>query len=135
MKEIIDFFVGNPWFTLFGAVTLIQIAPIKINPWSWIFQAIKKALVGDLMKDIKDLKKDVLDERISNQRWRILDFANSCRQGRKHTKEEWDHCIDELVKYETRCKEDGIVNGVFVQAALYLRNTYQTLLSNNDFMV
>ena len=33
-------------------------------------------------------------------RYEVLDFANSCRNGRRHTKDEFQHIIDLNDKYE-----------------------------------
>ncbi len=35
-ETVFLFLKGHIELTLLGAVTLIQIAPIKINPWSWV---------------------------------------------------------------------------------------------------
>lgn len=131
---MIDFISHNPWFTLFSAVTLIQIAPIKIDPWKWVLKFIKKAIIGDLEQDVKELKKDVEQEKIDNKRWNILDFANSCKNNRKHTKEEWWHCLSQLKEYETFCKEKHIDNGVIEEDAKYLRELYHERCIKNDFL-
>lgn len=131
---MIDFVSHNPWFTLFGAVTLIQIAPIKIDPWKWVLRFIKKAIIGDLEQEIKELKKDVEQEKIDNKRWNILDFANSCRNNRRHTKEEWCHCLSQLKEYETFCEEKHIDNGVIEEDAKYLRELYHERCMKNDFL-
>ena len=38
-------------------MTLIQIAPIKVNPWSKIAKAIGKALNGDVMTKLNDVQE------------------------------------------------------------------------------
>lgn len=135
MQNVIDWIIANPLFTVIGTVTIIQIAPIKINPWKYIFLCIKKWLgIGDLESKIANLTKDLLDEKVNNKRWNILNFGNSCRQGRRHTKEEWDHALAELSWYETYCEKHNIANGVIEQMALYLRGEYQKLLRDNDFL-
>lgn len=134
MTEFIDFLIKNPVFTVIGAVTLVQISPLKLDPWKWIFKQIKNFLVGDLVDSVKDLSKDFLDEKINNKRWHVLDFSNSCRQGNRHTKEEWDHCLEELSWYEDYCEKHKIPNGVMVECAAYLREKYRELLRTNDFM-
>ncbi len=130
--------IGNPAVILIGSFTIIQIAPIKINPWTWLGKIVRKLILGDsiekIEKDIKSLKKDMLDERVSSRRWQILNFTNSCIIGVLHTKEEWDHCLSDLAWYEDYCKENGIQNGVMQQSAAYLRRRYQDHLINNDFL-
>lgn len=134
MNAIIDFIVQNPLFSLIGTVTLIQVVPIKINPWSWLASQIRKMIVGDLENKLNDLQEDFIDEKINTKRWNVLDFANSCRQERRHTKEEWEHCISELTWYENYCENHHVSNGVMTECAKYLRESYQEHLRNNDFL-
>jgi len=125
---------ANPSITILSAITLIQITPIKINPWSWIAKTVRKALIGNLEAKIDNLSADVLAEKVASKRWLVLDFANSCRQDRKHTHEEWKHCLDELAWYETYCQTHKINNGVMTECDKYLRTEYQKHLQKNDFL-
>lgn len=134
IDELIKFIIHNPMFTLIGAFTIIQISPIKIDPWRWVARKIKSLITGDLEREIKDLAKDVLDEKVNTKRWSVLDFMNSCRQGREHTKEEWEHCISELTWYEDYCERHNIPNGVMVECGKYLRAQYHEHLIKNDFL-
>lgn len=137
LEWLIDF-IGNPVVLLIGSFTIIQIAPIKINPWTWLGKIIRKIILGDsiekLQADVQTLKKDVLDERVSSRRWQVLNFTNSCIVGVLHTKEEWDHCLSDLAWYEDYCRENDIQNGVMRQSAVYLHQKYQDHLTNNDFL-
>lgn len=126
---------------LVGLLSLVQISPIKINPWSWLGKQIKNALVGDISAKldmvsdtIADLEDRFRKDKIASIRWRVLDFGNSCLQGRRHTKEEWDHCISELSEYEHYCREKNVDNGVMEEMAKYLRKTYQERWEKKDFL-
>lgn len=135
MQYVLNWIAANPFFTLIGTMTIIQISPIKFDPWKIIFACIKKWLgICNLESKISSLSKDLLDEKVNNKRWKILNFGNSCRQGRTHTKEEWDHALTELSWYESYCEKHNIANGVIEQMALYLRSEYQQLLHDNDFL-
>ena len=134
-EKILAFIMDNPWITIVGTITLIQVSPIKINPWGAIIVYIKKALgITALEAEIKGMRKDFQDEKVNNKRWNVLNFANSCRQGQSHTQEEWEHCLDELFLYEKYCEEYDIPNGVIVECAKFLRNSYHEHLANNDFL-
>lgn len=134
MKEVLNFILEHPGITIVGAFTLVQIAPIKINPWGWIAKVIKKWLIGDLEKEVKDLKADFTEERVEQMRWTVLEFASSCGQGLKHRKDQWDKCLELLGRYEDYCQKNDIPNGVMDQTASYLKNKYQGHLKNNDFL-
>jgi len=46
-------------------------------------------------------------------RWEILDFANSCRHGDKHSQDEFRHISDLHDKYKALLKKTDDQNGVF----------------------
>lgn len=135
VDKILQFLVDNPTITIIGAITIIQISPIKINPWGAVLSFMKKTLgITALESEIKGMRKDFQEEKVASKRWNVLNFANSCRQGQAHTKEEWEHCLDELFLYEKYCKEYSVANGVIVECAKYLRTNYHTHLNANDFL-
>ena len=138
MLDWIREIVGSPWVILIGTFTVIQISPLKINPWSWLGRQIRQLIFGDsisdLEKEIKNIKDDLLDEKVSSRRWQILNFSSTCMRGILHTKEEWDHCIADLEWYEAYCEKNNIPNGVMKECAKYLRKRYQEHLQNKDFL-
>lgn len=134
MEPIIQYFIDNPGFTLIGALTLIQIAPIKLDPWSKVISFVRSELVGKLEKNMAELRRDVDEEKADRLRWDILDFGNSCRNGRRHSREEWKHCIDQLEKYESFCEKRKIENGVIKEDGKYIRSLYQERNSKNDWL-
>lgn len=134
IRYLLKFCTDNPWITILGTVTLIQIAPIRIDPWSTLLSWIRAALIGELESDVKELKKDFDAEKVSSKRWNILDFANSCRNGRLHTREEWQHVISQLKEYEVLTDQKGIENGVIEEEAKYLRKLYAERNDKNDFL-
>ena len=131
-EKIIDF-ITNPGVIL-GAITLIEVAPIKINPWKWLFKWIGDAINGDMRKDLSELKRDFEETKAQDKRWRILEFARSCRNGVKHSREDWKHAISELAEYEQYTEDKHITNGVMEEDAKFLRALYQERLTKNDFL-
>lgn len=93
-------------------LTFIQIAPIKVNPWSAIGRAIGKALNGDVMNKIDDLErrfdkhesereKDKTDERRAN----ILRFNREILRNLPHTQEDFIEVLSYIDFYEDYCRE------------------------------
>lgn len=138
---------------------IIQITPIKINPWTKIFKWIGKLITEDTDKNIKQLIKKTtelestitsvqndfkiettairkgIDENEKDRiRWEILDFANSCRNGRRHTKDEFQHVIALNDKYKTLLEKTNDKNGVFEVEYQYILNLYNKQLEKNDFL-
>lgn len=148
-------FITNPGFVIFGAVTLIEVVPIKINPWSAILKWIGKVVNAEDRQHIKDIndkidrmqehqntiesnvaemKRENEEDKAKEKRWHILDFVNSCRHGRTHTREEWNHVISELADYEMYTERKGIKNGVIEEDAKYLRKVFQDNNETNNFL-
>ena len=183
-------FITNPGVMLFGAVTFIEVTPIKINPWSiilkWIGNVVNaedrknieklnasvdkvrenQGRMEDNLNDMKrkneenrkyveklndsieliqenqarmednlnEMKHETEEDKAKEKRWHILDFVNSCRHGRTHTREEWNHVISELADYETFTERKGIKNGVIEEDAKYLRKLFQENNETNNFL-
>ena len=103
LAKVGDWLVNNIVQVCLILSIFIQIIPIKINPWSSLFKWIGKSITADSNKKIESLiaTTDEMKENIntlqSNMnenekdriRWEILNFANSCRNGRRHTKDEF----------------------------------------------
>lgn len=134
LKEMYKFATDNSTLVLLGAVTMVEIVPIKINPWSLLFKWIGNALNGDLKEELTNLKKDFEDSKVGTMRWNILNFARSCRMGEDHSEEEWNYVIAQLKQYETFCEEKHIENGVIEETAIYIRQLYHKRLHKNDFL-
>lgn len=151
MTELIDAlkeFVTNPMVVLVGTVTLIEIVPIKINPWKsllkWIGNVVNaedrkqikeiKDELNDVRRDLSEMKHEREEDKAKQMRWHILDFANACRHGRTHTREAWNHAIMELREYEAYTERKKITNGVIEEDAKYLRELFQENNRTNNFL-
>lgn len=130
LLEILKDWITNPGVILFGTLTIFEIAPIKLHPWRWIVNL----LLGDIRKDIVALKKELTETKVQNWRWNVLDFANSCRNNRRHSRDEWQHTISQLAEYENYVERNNITNGVFEEDAKYLREEYHERCKKNDFL-
>ena len=115
-------------------LTLIQIAPVKINPWSAIAKAIGRAINGDLIRAVNQVSESVDQNEIDRLRWEILDFSNSCQNGRRHTREEFDHIIRMHEKYESILTRRNESNGQVDMAYDYIKTLYQKFLIERDFL-
>ena len=118
LQELFESLVNSGGFwaaVVFVVLTLIEITPIKFNPWSWFGKIIGKAFTGEVMKEmgtlkqdmgslrtdigglkqeVKDIKKDVADIReeakereATNRRTRILEFGDEILHDVDYSKE------------------------------------------------
>ena len=144
-EEILQF-VGAHWqqgllyLILFSGI--IQISPIKINPWSWIAKKIGKALNGELVKKLEALEKQLdghikSDEqyRIENKRVRILSFSDDLQNGAKYSKSHFDQILLDITDYNRYCDaHPDFKNKITSHAAKLIENTYDQLLNDDSFL-
>ena len=58
-EEIVEFFLKHTEIVLIALLSLIQIAPIKINPWTTIGKVVEQYITGGLKKAVDLLHKDL----------------------------------------------------------------------------
>lgn len=141
MQSIIDWIGKHLWTVIIAIPTIIQITPIKINPWSALFKWIGKLITNNACNKLDSLvtQMDKLEKTIdANEkdriRWEILDFANSCRNDRKHSRDEFQHIVDLNDKYKALLKKTNDSNGVFDIEFKYIKDLYAERLEKNDFL-
>ena len=96
IREIIDIIIGGG----LGGMTLLQFAPVKINPWSFIAKKLGRAINGEVITRVDELSGDIsalkrdFDERGANDcRTRILRFNDEILHNIRHTKEHFDQIL------------------------------------------
>lgn len=138
IEEIISYGGG----TLLFLMTLIQIAPIKMNPWSAIAKAIGKAINADVLKELDTVKKNLADHVKANEvrnadehRTRILRFNNELLRDISHTKEEFIDVLADIDFYERYCRDHkDYKNNRAVHAIANISRSYDERLRNHDFL-
>lgn len=109
-------------------LTLIQVTPLKLNPWSAIAKVLGKALTVDVL--------DKLDENsASTCRYRLIRFDDELRHDVKHTQEHFDQILDDITTYERYCKEHpNYPNSKAVLAIENIKSTYIKCRKENSFL-
>lgn len=141
MQQVLKW-LGDNWLVVSGILSVIvQISPIKWNPWTKIFKAIGKLVNADLLDKIEEQDKKIdglrnnADENEKDRiRYEVLSFANECRRGIKHTKEEFEHIINLKSKYDAILTRTNDSNGVFDADYKYVTEIYQNCLRENSFL-
>lgn len=141
MQQVVEWIGKNLWTIIIIVSIFIQITPIKVNPWSALFKWIGKAITGNacskidgLIDKVGKIEKDVKTNEKDRIRWEILDFANSCRNNRKHTRDEFQHIVALNDKYKRLLSETNDTNGVFEVEYNYIQDLYAERLEKNDFL-
>ena len=144
------------WCIALGLPTLIQLTPIKINPWTaaWkllrkLFEAIGKIFNAAVLAELADVKaaqertEKRLDEHIKTEeekkvdarRANILRFNNELLRDIPHTKEEFDEVLVDIDEYEAYCRNHkDYKNGRAVHAIANIGRVYDERLDKHDFL-
>lgn len=135
--------------SLFVLATLIQIAPVKINPWSAIAKALGRAINTDVLKELAEMKArqqetwDKLDKHIQTDderdadlhRARILQFNTELLRDDKHTREDFIEALAEIDDYERYCREHpDYKNNRATHAISNIKRVYDERLEKHDFL-
>ena len=139
--SVLELFAGGGGLVL-AAMTVIQITPVKLDPWSWLAKAIGKAINADVLAKLGEVEKrldkhiTVDDQRAADgNRTRILHFNNELVRNLKHTKEEFVEILAEIDAYEEYCRSHPeYPNTRAVIAIDNVRDVYKERLKKNDFL-
>ena len=155
VEQIFNWIVGHWAFCAFVIGMIFEIPSFKLKPFTRLIGMIGRILNKDLSTridrltaeidsvktEVDQVKKEnekqieMIDKNDANFiRTTILDFANSIRQGGRHTQEEYDHIIDMNDVYEQYVEKYNIHNGRFTQAYKYILASYGECLENNSFL-
>ena len=153
---IVVFLERYGWAVIAVLMSMVEIAPIKVNPWSAILKYLGGKLNGELSKDVKDVKDDVKgvqeqvvtlggqvesireeSERVEakQSRIRILRFDDELLQGVEHTKDHFKQTLEDIDIYEQYCEEHpDFKNGVARHAITHIRDTYDKIEAERRFL-
>ena len=123
-------------------LSLIQIAPLKLDPWSHLFKWVGKIINGDVMKEIDGLKKDVNEMKkheaeleANNERNRILRFDDELRRKIDHSEEFFDQILDDVSSYRRYCLQNkDYPNSKAESAMKNIEDTYRRCKQENKFI-
>lgn len=145
---------------LFILLTLIEISPLKINPWKWIGKVLGKVFSQDVLDKIDELKnaqekyqedndkrmdklekshKDFqyqyLEDAAKAARRRILCSADELRLGIEHSHEWFNDVLNDVSFYNNFClTHEEFKNMQAVAAIAFITEKYQHCLEENKFL-
>ena len=131
------------------ALSIIEITPIKINPWSsfmkWLGRKINEdVIIGlNVVKTTQAETQKRLDTHISTDekreadhcRARILRFNNELLRDIPHTQEEFQDALKDIDEYERYCREhEDYANGRAIHAIANIGRVYDERMKKHDFL-
>ncbi len=139
--DIYEWLVGGGGL-LAVLLTLVQIAPVKVNPWSAIAKAIGRAMNADVLREL-DMVTQKLDTHIrvddernaDSYRTRILQFNNELLREIMHTREDFIEILAVIDDYESYCRDHKeYKNNRAVCAIENIKRVYMDRLQKHDFL-
>lgn len=128
----IDSIIGTSSLGIIALLSIIQISPLKINPWSAMGRMFNKDIldkVSDIQVDVKKLEKNAVDQ----SRARILRFADDIRHDIDHSQEYFDHILDDITDYEHYCESHSEYrNEKAVASIRVIRKKYDDCIDQNN---
>jgi len=128
---------------------VVEIAPIKINPWRWLLKKIGNALNAGAREEIAGVKqqlqklqedltehKQVDDARNADaKRAAILQFNTELLRGISHTREDFIEVLAIIDEYEAYCRTHAeYKNSRSVHAIANIGRVYDDRLRKRDFL-
>lgn len=125
-----------------AGATLIQITPIKINPWTWLAKIIGRAInseviekVDSLEKKVDKLERDTGEQAAKDCRVRILHFGDEILHGVKHSKEHFDQILLDITEYEQYCDDHpDFKNNMTALTTKRIKATYEECHAEHSFL-
>lgn len=104
--------VGLGILFIAALMSAIQVSPIKINPWTYLFRAFGRAVNAEMLEkaesleiQIVEVKSSIAENEAKNARVRILHFGDEIYRGRNYSKEHFINILDDISEYEAYCRE------------------------------
>ena len=112
----------------FVVLTLVQVAPIKVNPWTVLGRSIGRVLNKEVMDKIEE-------GNAKNARYRIIRFNDEVKHDVKHTEEHFDQIIEDIDTYENYCSDHPhFPNGKAVHSISNIRKIYDKCSDEHSFL-
>ena len=155
MLEFIQSLTSGQWTILIIALlSLIQITPIKINPWTWLGKQIGRVINKEVMEKQDAYLKESQDYRLNNDmqiktlsnkfdkrnaedtRNRILRFGDEVKNKQlRHSEEYYNQILADITDYDKYCREHpNFQNERTVVTTKIIKESYEEHVKNNDFL-
>ena len=141
--------VGICAAAVIALMSIVQISPIQINPWSWLARKCGNALnhdlktsidelsdrVTDVESSVQEIKKNIDENNAITARVRILNFNEELLREQRHSKEAFDQALENVTNYNHYCDtHPDFANDKAVMAIQNIRKCYQKCMDDHDFL-
>ena len=130
--------------SLIAITGILEVSPIKVNPWSAIGKVINRPVLDkqvelekkiDLMDGkIEDVKDRQEESEVKAARMRIQRFADELYSNVRHSKEHFDLILMDITQYNNYCNtHPGFVNEKTKVAQEIITDIYEKCLRDRSF--
>lgn len=125
-----------------GAATVIEKTSKTMKPLTKLARAIGRAINGEVMEEVKQLKQDLQDMKNTEDernakaaRSRVLRFGDELTHNvHLPTKEHFDDVLRDITDYKNYCDtHPNFENDQMHETAEYILSTYRDCLKNHRF--
>lgn len=143
-----DLFVGGG-VGVVAVLSLLEIAPIKVNPWSAIARGLGREFNAEVLADLKAVQKAQQDTRSALDKHQAADdeykaechraallaFNTSLLRGELHTQEDFFDAFRHIDQYEDYCRSHpGYKNNRASHAIANIGRVYDERMKARDFL-
>lgn len=143
-----DLFLGGG-VGVVAVLSLLEIAPIKVNPWSAIARGLGRAFNAEVLADLKAVQQAQQDTRSALDKHQAADdeykaechraallaFNTSLLRGELHTQEDFFDAFRHIDQYEDYCRNHpGYKNNRASHAIANIGRVYDERLKARDFL-
>lgn len=151
--------LGWSAFVIFLISVFVDVSKVKLNPWKRVLRGISSVFNAELMTSQKELKAQMdrtceafrdkhneLAEQLDTlkheslvwqkrtTRRKIIEFADECRRGVRHSQQMYLNVFDDISEYDQLCKATKDPNHVVTESVNYIKEMYHDRLERNDFI-
>lgn len=120
--------LGNLSFIVIMVLSLVEISPIKINPWTWLAKDLQKFL------GIADLRTQIEEYEVKNARTRIIRFSDELENNVWHSEEMYRLVFDDIDRYDKYCEtHPKFINNRGQAAKQHVKDNYSKCLREHKF--
>mgnify|MGYP001778470766 FL=1 len=134
---------------LVALLSLVEVSPIKINPWSGLAKWLGRAFNAEVLADLKAVQKAQQDTRSALDKHQAADdeykaechraallaFNTSLLRGELHTQEDFFDAFRHIDQYEDYCRSHpGYKNNRASHAIANIGRVYDERLKARDFL-
>lgn len=132
----------SPLGVLVLIMTLVEVAPIRIEPWRWLFAKLGQAINGEVLirverlsEEVQELGCEIKRQQAESCQARIIRFGDELLHDTLHSKEHFDQILLDISVYEQYCRaHPEFANGVAALTIARIKQVYGNCLREHNFL-